>query len=118
MAPAPQFSTEVVNKIAQALVDFRFKGPSHGNEKLMVMADGVVNVPRVNEEYNKIIKTGPNAIRWAHKNKKLNLTKVDARLVDEVVNRPKLPATVKERVREILKERVKRIQGGDSDDED
>ena len=119
MAPAPpNGELSVIDKIAQALVNDRFEGPNRSDPKLMVMKNGEVDECRVKKEYNEIVNKGPAAIRWAHENKKLNMTKVDARLVNEVVDRPNLPDKVKQRVREILKEMVMRIQGGDFDDED
>ena len=82
------------------------------------MTHGPINGDRLKREYNQIVVNGPNAIRYAHEHGKLNMAVMDKRLVAEVTQRPQLPAKVKERVLEKLRELAKSIIDADSDDDE
>ena len=110
-------ATTVTNKIAEALITYRFTGKNAGNSEKLVDRNNQINKHRVREEYNQIVFKGPKAIRWAKENGKLNMDVVDPRLVDEVMNRPNLPDAVKERVWELLLEKAVRIRDEGDDEE-
>ena len=113
-----QLSDNATNNLAQALCDYRYNGRNKANPKKLVMKNGVINDYRLKEEYRQIVDNGPNSIRWAIANGKLNMMVMDARLVAEVSLRPELPAKVKKCVLEKLKEMAKRIIEEDDSDDD
>ena len=71
-------TVRVYDAIAQALVKYRYTGPNAADPKKLVMKNNnQINDYRLTEEYNQVIVKGPESIRWAQRNGKLNLAQSD-----------------------------------------
>ena len=109
--------------IAEALVGFRYVNLKKGHARCLVVKDSVTHVMRLKQdslakEHHQCVQGGPNAIRWAMQHGKLKSDKMDSRLLEEVLERPKFPPTVGDHVMVLLKEKAQRIIDDDDSEED
>ena len=111
-------NSNLYRKMAEVACASRYNGPNPGNINKLVMITGGVNEIQMAKEYDQVVNKGPESIRWAAANGRLNEATIDSRLIDEAINRPVLPQGVKDQVWVILKETVARLQSTGRDDFD